>query len=303
VLPEKMVLDTVVPEMIEAKEVPEIRPEQLAALGLAARGEEEAVAYAPKVNTKVLNAAVEAAVNAALNSGSVSTSTLASGKKVSSEVVVAAVNAAVAAAKEEQKVSEEQSANEAVNTTEVQTLAFSTPAPVIPLPQISEPLGLGDEDYENLPGTESQNSPSSNLNSLNSNLSNSSSSNTNSNSKSSSSQNYNNTSPMQQQGGAYHNDNGVNVQTTTQPVLVVPLNVSRQSSAQMLGSPAPGAPATFAVDTSSLGAGVPSAGAKTTPSRGSSPGRTPRVSVIKTGGSSETAPATPNTRVTVVKHS
>ena len=107
---------------------------------------------------------------------------------------------------------------------------------------------------------------------------------------------------QQQGGGGYQNDNSVNVQTTSQPVLVVPLNVSRQSSAQMLGSPAPGAPATFAVDTSGLAAAEPSGGARRGPSRGSSPGGTPRVSVTKTGGSSETAPAAPNTRVTVVKH-
>lgn len=45
--------------------------------------------------------------------------------------------------------------------------------------------------------------------------------------------------------------NSVNVQTSTQPVLVVPLNVAQQAPpAQMIQSGIPGAPATFAVDTS-----------------------------------------------------
>ena len=44
----------------------------------------------------------------------------------------------------------------------------------------------------------------------------------------------------------------VHVQTTTQPVLVVPLNVAQNQGpppAEYMGSPAPGAPPTFAVDT------------------------------------------------------
>jgi hypothetical protein len=309
-LPERVMLETTVPEMMEAKEDTEIRPEQLAALGLAARDEEETAAPAPRVNTKILNAAVEAAVNAALNSGS-TTTTPSLSKRVNSEVVTAAVNAAVAAAKESRNMPESNSAEESVNTTEVQTLSFSTPGPVMPLPQISEPSGLGDEDYETLGGENANNSSSSsntNNSSSSSNRTNSSSSNTNNSSSSSntnnssySSSNTNNSQatsapPSQQQGGG----NSVNVQTTTQPVLVVPLNVSSQPTAQLLKSPAPGAPATFAVDTSSLTPSQPRSRSGGS-SRASSPGGTPRVNVTKTGGSSEASPAAPNTRVTVFK--
>jgi len=232
-------------------------------------------------------------------------------KWVSSEVVTAAVNAAVAAAKESRNMPESNSAEESVNTTEVQTLSFSTPGPIMPLPQISEPSGLGDEDYETLGGENANNSSSSsntNNSSSSSNRNNSSSSNTNNSSSSSntnnssySSSNTNNSQatsapPSQQQGGG----NSVNVQTTTQPVLVVPLNVSSQPTAQLLKSPAPGAPATFAVDTSSLTPSQPRSRSGGS-SRASSPGGTPRVNVTKTGGSSEASPAAPNTRVTVFK--
>jgi hypothetical protein len=311
-LPERAILETVLPEMIEAKEETEIRPEQLAALGLAAREDEEAYAPPPRVNTSILTAAVEAAVNATLNSGSTTTNP-SMNRRVNSEVVTAAVNAAVAAAKESRNLSESKSAEEAVNTTEVQTLAFSTPGPVMPMPQISEPSGLGDEDYETLsPGqmvSSNSNNSSSNSNSnnssSNSNSNNSSSSNSN-NSNNSSSNSNNSSAPMsqQQQGGGGGNRNeGVNVQTNNQPVLVVPLSMTSQPSAQLVKSPAPGAPATFAVDTSSLTPSQPrSRSGSGASSRGASPGGSSRVSVTKMGGSSESAPAPPNTRVTVVKH-
>ena len=302
-LPERVVLETTLPEMIEAKEDIEIRPEQLAALGLSAREDEEAVAPAPRVNKNILNAAVEAAVNAALNSGSTTTNPSLN-KRVSSEVVTAAVNAAVAAAKESQNMSEGKSAEDSINTTEVQTLAFSMPGPSVPLPKISEPSGLGDEDYETLAGEQINSSASGNNNSSSSGSNNSSSSGSNNNSSSGSNNNSssgsNNSSRPTQQGGSVQRDSGINVQTSTQPVLVVPLNMSSQPSAQYLKSPAPGAPATFAVDTSTLTPSQPTRNGGS--SRSQSPNASPRVNVTKTGGSSESAPAAPNTRVTVVKH-
>jgi hypothetical protein len=76
--------------------------------------------------------------------------------------------------------------------------------------------------------------------------------------------------------------------------------MSSQPSAQYLKSPAPGAPATFAVDTSTLTPSQPKRSGGS--SRSQSPNASPRVNVTKTGGSSESAPAPPNTRVTVVKH-
>ena len=273
VLPEQVMLEPTIPEIIEAKDESEIRPEQLAALGLAAREEEDAATPAPRVNKNILNAAVEAAVNAALNSDSTSTSP---SKRISSEVVTAAVNAAVAAAKESQNSPAENS----VNATEVQTLAFSTPAPIVPLPQISEPIGLGDEDYETMPVAnirEPASAPASAFAPASAPASASS-------------------TPMsQQQGGG---NNSVNVQTTTQPVLVVPLNISSQPSAQFLKSPAPGAPATFAVDTSNLSPSPPPRGGSS--SRNQSPNS--KVNVTKMGGQVDTPSSAQNTRVTVVKH-
>jgi hypothetical protein len=108
---------------------------------------------------------------------------------------------------------------------------------------------------------------------------------------------------QQQGGGGNYSGNSVNVQTTTQPVLVVPLSMTSQPSAQLVKSPAPGAPATFAVDTSSLTPSQPrSRSGSGSSSRASTPGGSSRVNVTKTGGSSESMPAAPNTRVTVVKH-
>jgi hypothetical protein len=311
-LPERTILEATVPEMIEAKEEVEIRPEQLAALGLAAKEDEEAYAPPPRVNTSILNAAVEAAVNAALNSGSTTTNPSLN-KRVNSQVVSAAVSAAVAAAKESQNVSEGKSAEDSINTTEVQTLAFSTPGPVVPLPQISEPSGLGQEDYESLDGDQINSSSGPNNSSSGSNNSSSGSNNSSSgsnnsssgsNNSSSRSSNRGSVSQMQQGGGdGNRNEGGVNVQTNNQPVLVVPLSMTSQPSAQLVKSPAPGAPATFAVDTSSLTPSQPrSRSASGGSSRAPSPGGTPRVNVTKTGGSSEASPAAPNTRVTVVKH-
>ena len=300
-LPERVMLETVVPEMIEAKEDYEFRPEELAGLGLSHRAEEEAPT--PRVNKKILNAAVEAAVNAALNSGSTSTSTSTLGRRVSSEVVNAAVNAAVAAAKESQNSgSEGKAAEDSINATEVQTLAFSIPGPSIALPQISEPSGLGEDDYEPMPGNSSQQgSQNTNQGSQNTNQG---SQNTNQGSQNT------NQGSQQQQGGGNFNGNGgyqnnnVNVQTSTQPVLVVPLSMSSsstQSSAQYLNSPAPGAPATFAVDTGNITAPMPNQ-RRSGGSRSVSPsGNNSKVNVTKMGGASE-APPSSNTRVTVVKH-
>ena len=45
-------------------------------------------------------------------------------------------------------------------------------------------------------------------------------------------------------------NNSINVQTATQPVLVVPLNIAQQAPpAELIRSGIPGAPPTFAVDT------------------------------------------------------
>jgi len=302
-LPERVMLETEVAERIEVKEDFEFKPEELAALGLSdTPATEELSGVAPKVNTKILNAAVEAAVNAALNSGSTSTSTSTIGRKVSPDVVNAAVSAAIAAAKESQNAAaqEERPANSARNATEVQTLSFSTPGPVIGLPQISEPSSLGDEDYETMPGEQGSNSNASNASNSNSNTS----QNSNQSSQNSNQNSQQGPQNQGQQGGGYQQNNSVNVQTTSQPVLVVPLNVSsQQPSAQYMNSPAPGAPATFAVDTSSVGGQPSQRGGNRSRSASPLSASGGRVAVTKMGGGSDAPPSAPNTRVTVVKHS
>ena len=278
VLPERLMLETVVAERVEVKEDFEFKEEELAALGLSHRASEEEIASAPRVNSRILNAAVEAAVNASLNSGS--TSTRPSMSRVSPAVVNAAVNAAISAAKESQQRESQGEVEAPVNTTEVQTLAFSAPGPSIPIPQISEPSGLGEEDFEVMPGEGSQNS--------------------NQGSQQQNSQQGSQQQNIQQGGG--NAGNGVNVQTSTQPVLVVPLNMMQGTTsqpAQYMSSPAPGAPATFAVDTGNITAQPRSR----SNSRGSasSTGTSSRVNVTKSGGGAEPPPPS-NTRVTVVKH-
>lgn len=120
--------------------------------------------------------------------------------------------------------------------------------------------------------------------------------------------------PPLQQGG------GVNVQTATQPVLVVPVNVgTAPPSAEMYSTGIPGAPTTIAVDTSASamqrtglpplqGAPLTHRGGSRSSSRGSSrsggggpPAATARVTVNKMGGGSSTPDVASNVRVTVTK--
>jgi DNA-directed RNA polymerase II subunit RPB2 len=95
-LPERVVLDTAVPERIEPKEDLEYKPEDWTAMGFSARDEEQATTtLQPNVNKKVLNAAIEAAVNAVLTNSNQGTTTVPGA--VNSAIVNAAVNAAIAA--------------------------------------------------------------------------------------------------------------------------------------------------------------------------------------------------------------
>jgi len=226
-----------------------------------------------------LNAAVEAAVNASLKSGNTA------GRKINSEVVTAAVNAAIAASKEVNVKTAQAEVIAPANTTEVQTLAFSAPEPYVPLPNteetkpantetiVSEPVGLEEGDYESLSPSVRESSSSRNTESS-------------------------------QQGGGIHSSSrpgSINVQTSSQPILVVPLNVSNQRGgvAQYMNSAAPGAPPTIAVDTSIV--------SNTPPSRASSPSgprnNSQKVTVTKSGGGVAGASSpSANTRVTVVKH-
>ena len=108
--------------------------------------------------------------------------------------------------------------------------------------------------------------------------------------------------PVGQQGGG-----GVNVQTSNQPVLVIPMNVGTPTApTQLIDSPRPGAPKTIAVDTTTNAMrqqGLPQmngGGGGGNTKKGNSPSA--RVNVEKKGGSSPSASPS-NVVVNVTKHS
>ena len=321
VLPERMELETAVPERLELKEDFEFKPEELAALGLSNRADEEGTTASLKsnVNMRVLNAAVEAAVNAALNTGSTST------RSVPATVNSAIVNAAVAAAISASNAMPETAPNLAPigSTTTLQSMSFTAanaPNAVNPLGEnVYEPTGLGEDDYEDFSTTTMGIGSSSNSGS-NSGNNNGSSSNSNSNSGNNNSSNSNSNSNSSNSNS--NNNGSVNVQTTTQPVLVVPLNMVQNTTtaAEFMRSPAPGTPPTFAVDTSTAGQGMEGGGYGGLPpqrmrgagrsSRSGSPSRSRSGSGGGSGGGSGSGsgsrgqsegPVASNTRVTVVK--
>jgi len=231
-LPERTVLETVVPEVLEKTEDVEASADDLSALGY---GEDEEQELKPKVNSKVLNAAVEAAVNAAL---STTTSTIPG--RVNSAVVNAAVNAAIAATNAlPERDTNGTNARDSTNGQSLQNLSFGLPGQSstngrttgstmsFTVPQTMQQQqqsefanqqnsGLGEDDYDEFPEDSELRQGS--------------------------------IMPRSQQS----RQSQVNVQTSTQPVLVVPLNVAQNQNAppaEYIGSPAPGAPPTFAVDT------------------------------------------------------
>jgi hypothetical protein len=274
-LPERTLLETTVPERLEKKEEAVVRPEDLSALGFA----DEGPALKPSVNSRVLNAAVEAAVNAALTTSTVP-------GKVNSAVVNAAVNAAIAASNEMPAATNDSnwgsvpppppgapgSAIQQAKPPPLGALQFTSAAPTqtsmqAPTPLLAQTQGLGEDDYDAFP-EDSDVAPGLAM-------------------------------PQQQQ----QQQSQVNVQTTTQPVLVVPLNMAQQqtSPAEYLGSAVPGAPPTFAVDTgprSMASAGLPAATAAPTINRRSasrSPGAT------RAQSSQINSATAPSTRVNVIK--
>ena len=103
--------------------------------------------------------------------------------------------------------------------------------------------------------------------------------------------------PVQQQ------QQGVNVQTMNQPVLVVPLSMNQgPARTEMIAPPAPGAPATLAVDTSTnaMRGIAPAPAQRPRNNRSVSPGAPANVTVNKLGGNSAPPPAA-NVRVSVNK--
>jgi hypothetical protein len=317
-LPERKYVESALPERLEVVKEPVVSTEDLSALGAVA--DENGVATNAAVNPVVLNAAMNAAVNAALNSTSKSAS------KVQSEAVNAAVNAAVSAAN---SVSVPSAAVNAVNATNAvnaansisltlgspaanatnsASLTLGSPAanatnsasltlgsPAANLGNIaqnsmqlsvaqptptrgvtfSDGEAIGDDEYESLDNpnatalnTAANSRPVSNTATLGSN-------------------------------------SGINVQTNSQPVLVVPMNVSQQqaspAASQYVQSPAPGAPPTLTFDTSEpvlRNLGLPSTA---TYGRAASKSPNRRVAAASGGSSSISASSAPNVKVNVVK--
>jgi predicted acylesterase/phospholipase RssA len=124
---------------------------------------------------------------------------------------------------------------------------------------------------------------------------------------------------LQGGGGNSSNGTGVNVQTTSQPVLVIPMNVGQAAPTEIIPSPIAGAPSTIAVDTSekalnSLGlppqnqrpanrgisphARRPSSNAS---GGGGSKSAAPVVTVQRQGASSSASSTNSNVRINVTK--
>ena len=125
---------------------------------------------------------------------------------------------------------------------------------------------------------------------------------------------------LQGGGGNSSNGSGVNVQTTSQPVLVIPMNVGQAAPTEIIRSPIAGAPSTIAVDTSEKALnslGLPpqnqrpgnrgiSPNARRPSSAGGGGGggsksATPVVRVQRQGASSSASSTNSNVRINVTK--
>lgn len=281
VLPERVVPDVEVPELVPVKEEAEVRPEDLSAMGAVARDEEDAepaAAFAPD-KAKVLNAAVNAAVNAAISTTTRPGSTQA---QVNAAAVNAAVNAAIAATN---RVEGPTGAAAAAppSAAAAQALTFTpvappgTAAPASAVPDLTPSLNTGPLAVEGLPPGMSEVDVDAEI-------------------------------PVQGGGGPGPQHAPVNVQTSGQPVLVVPLNVGGAPAmappAEYVQPPIGGAPATFAVDTSERVMNSMGLAAAAPRQQGGSKPRSRSGSTGSGGGGSSTAlPSAPNVKVNVVKQS
>ena len=97
-------------------------------------------------------------------------------------------------------------------------------------------------------------------------------------------------------------NSSINVQTNSQPVLVVPMNVSQPAASQIIPSPAPGAPPTLSFDTSEPV--MKNIGLQPSENRSRSNSPAPRPRTNSNGSNSSvgtTSNSNPNVRVNVVK--
>jgi hypothetical protein len=103
--------------------------------------------------------------------------------------------------------------------------------------------------------------------------------------------------------------NPVNVQTTSQPVLVIPMNIGTSAATELIQPPMPGAPATLAVDTSARAMSSLNLQPSQEPrSRSNSPGKRfsgngnpGAVVTVKREGATAAPSSNPNVRVSVTK--
>jgi DNA-directed RNA polymerase II subunit RPB2 len=206
VLPQRVLLDTEVPEMIQAPEEPEVKPEDLTALGLT-KEEEEEKAVVAKDTAEATKAAP------APNSFTIE---LPSGMSASSAV-------------------------EPIEETSMDDLPFA-------------------EEELSAPPANTQARPIG----------------------------------------------SVNVQTTSQPVLVIPMNISKAAPTEAIAPPIPGAPTTLAVDTSERamqGMNLPPTGqvsrSNSASRRSSLPARTNTNAIVNVQREGSTAPSNSNANVRV----
>jgi DNA-directed RNA polymerase II subunit RPB2 len=289
-LPDRVVAETEVPEMIEKKEDEGVRPEDLVAMGFTGPEDTETAGVAKPMNTRVLNAAMEAAMNAVVNT---TTRGDVTAQRLNSVAVNAAVNAAMAAAREapldasgitaptssvlpQNMVFTPANTSVAINTARLAQAPTST----------SGELEEADLDAmpEGAPIASEQQPGTSSLPQIQQ-------------------------QPVVMTGGSQASA-PVNVQTSTQPVLVVPLNVGQAQApaAQYLPPPVGGAPPTFAVDTSEqamaaagLSSGYAPQARSRAASRSASPGTRPRAQSGANSSGNSAALSAPNVKVNVVK--
>jgi DNA-directed RNA polymerase II subunit RPB2 len=108
--------------------------------------------------------------------------------------------------------------------------------------------------------------------------------------------------PVQQLQSQPQQQQSVNVQTSSQPVLVVPLSMQQAAPTEMIPPAAPGAPSTIAVDTSeSAMRGITSRPPSRRPSGSSTNASTNATVTVNKVGSSQAPPPAANVRVNVNK--
>jgi hypothetical protein len=216
-------------------------------------------------NQPMNSTVLNAALGAAVNAALNSNSK--NPAKIQSETVNAAVNAAVSAANSVNASAPVQEAQQPTGQNSMQlTIAQPTPQATSQA-TFSEEEPLGDQDYESLDlGLDKPKQPTN-------------------------------------VGQPTAQNSSINVQTNTQPVLIVPMNVSKPAQSQIIQPPVPGAPPTLAFDTSEpVMKNIGLQPSSSNNSRSNSPAPRQRTNSNSSNSSSGINSSTnPNVRVNVVK--